>query len=87
MYELWHERSSYGHNIEHNRQNFEHNRLESIHDLLMNHFMTNDSFADEQQGFSHCQSCTIQLLVALEKWSETDQGLPVDVIILLKGLN
>ena len=51
----------------HNRQNFEHNRLEPIFDLLMNHFMTNYSFADEQHGFSHCQSCTTQLLVALEK--------------------
>ena len=30
----------------HNRQNFEHNRLEPIRDLLMNHFMTNYSFAD-----------------------------------------
>ena len=53
----------------HNRQNFEHNRLEpiAIRDLLMNHFITNCSFADEQHGFSHCQSCTTQLLVALEK--------------------
>ena len=59
----------------HNRQNFEHNRLEPICDLLMNHFMTNYSFANEQHGFTHCQSRTTQLLVALEKWSETlDQG-------------
>ena len=58
--------------------------LESlIRDLLMNHFMTNHLFADEQHGFLPGRSCTTQLLVAIEKWSKAlDQGLPVDVIYL-----
>ena len=37
-----------------------------IRDLLMNHFMTNPLFADEQHGFLPGQSCTTQLLVAIK---------------------
>ena len=54
-----------------------------ICDLLMNHFMTNHLFADEQHGFLPGRSCTTQLLVAIKKWSKAlDQGLPVDVYLL-----
>ena len=54
-----------------------------ICNLLMNHFITNHLFADKQHGFLPGQSCTTQLLVAIEKWSEAlDQGLPVDIIYL-----
>ena len=58
--------------------------LESIiRDHLLEHMTVNGLFADEQHGFVPGRSCTTQLLLAIEDWTEKlENGEPVDVIYL-----
>jgi len=49
----------------------------------LNHMMNDDLFCYVQHGFVPRRSCTTQLLVTLERWTELlDDGDPVDVIYL-----
>ncbi|XP_078603467.1 uncharacterized protein LOC144877425 [Branchiostoma floridae x Branchiostoma japonicum] len=58
--------------------------LESIiRDVLVDHLMANELFTDAQHGFVPKRSCTTQLLVVMNDWSQClERGEPVDSIYL-----
>jgi len=54
-----------------------------IRDSIMTHLDTHDLIADQQYGFRSGRSCQLQLLEALDKWSDhLDNGRHVDIIFL-----
>ena len=58
--------------------------LESIiRDVIVDHMMSNNLFADEQHGFVPGRSCMTQLLLVMEEWTRMlEEGKSVDVIYL-----
>ena len=53
-----------------------------IRDKLMNHLLLH-GLSDHQHGFVHGRSCTLQLLTALNQWTEMlDNGQPIDVVYM-----
>jgi hypothetical protein len=52
-----------------------------VRDALMKYFDQNNLLSDNQYGFIPGRSCTLQLLVCIERWSkDIEDGLPVDVV-------
>ena len=58
--------------------------LESIvRDVLVDHMLSNQLFADEQHGFVPGRNCITQLLLVIEEWTDMlERGIPVDVAYL-----
>ena len=54
-----------------------------IKDEIVEHFMRNNFFCDEQHGFVPGRNCITQLLCCLEEWTSLlDAGYPVDILYL-----
>ena len=54
-----------------------------IKDEIVEHFMRNELFCDEQHGFVPGRNCITQLLCCLEAWTVLlDAGYPVDILYL-----
>ena len=54
-----------------------------LKDGITEYLKTNNLFVKEQHGFRNGRSCTIQLISAMEAWTDTLQnGVPVDVVYL-----
>ena len=52
-----------------------------IKQAIMDHLLSQGLLSDKQYGFVPGRSCTLQLLVCVEKWSlELDSGKPVDIV-------
>ena len=54
-----------------------------VKETMLNHMIDNNLFSNAQYGFRSRRSCVLQLLAAMEDWTQTiDEGIPVDVIYL-----